>query len=655
MSKLRFIPEVEGLRGIAVLSVLLFHLNKSFLPGGYLGVDIFFVISGFLITSISLSEFAATGSISISEFYRKRIKRILPLFCLVVLVTLVAGYLLFLPDYFLLLGRSIAASLTFTSNFFFSQSLDYFANNSNEYPLLHTWSLSIEEQFYFIWPLLLTLSLRKFELKNVFKGLIVGIIASLIFADVLRLLDASSTGIYFNSVPRFGEIAIGAGLAFLFKLTDADWNKKFHRHAGILGLLLLAVSVVVINDSFWFPGLLCLIPCGGAALVIWASRSQESHWGARFLKNKYLRKVGDFSYSLYLWHWPVLAYTRYLTGSYEIPLYLLIIDLALIFSLSYVTRYFFENKFISLKWNLSKSFAILLLLPFGLFWLATSSIEKNDGMPQRISKIEQFETETSFIDDKYCHNLENDDCDFGNLKSHRRIYLVGDSNAGHFTPFIVSALGKSYRIEAKTVDTCPPLLSITNNTKTDIQNVSNAHCLALLDQFKEDIDDQDIIVLAANWGNYISSFRDFEKDFRETLKLLAGHKVVVIGRIPGVESSQYNQYLRETYSPLYQKFELKSHVSKLDLHHVLKPETDTNAKIKAIVSEFSYVKFLDPLEINSDFWKTAPFSNENILVYKDGGHLNQYGSDLWGKQSSVKVQHIFREVSKMKENSESIN
>ena len=168
MSKLRFIPEVEGLRGIAVLSVLLFHLNKSFLPGGYLGVDIFFVISGFLITSISLSEFAATGSISISEFYRKRIKRILPLFCLVVLVTLVAGYLLFLPDYFLLLGRSIAASLTFTSNFFFSQSLDYFANNSNEYPLLHTWSLSIEEQFYFIWPLLLTLSLRKFELKNVY-------------------------------------------------------------------------------------------------------------------------------------------------------------------------------------------------------------------------------------------------------------------------------------------------------------------------------------------------------------------------------------------------------------------------------------------------------------------------------------------------------
>lgn len=655
MSKLRFIPEVEGLRGIAVLSVLLFHLNKSFLPGGYLGVDVFFVISGFLITSICLSEFAATGAISIAEFYRKRIKRIIPLFCLVVLVTLIAGYLLFLPDYFLLLGRSVAASLTFTSNFFFSQNLDYFANNSNEYPLLHTWSLSIEEQFYFIWPLLLTLVLRKFTLKNILKGLALAIIASLLLADGLRLFGSSSSGIYFNSLPRFGEIAIGAGLALLFKLTDADWNKKFHRQANQLGLVLLAVSVVAINDSLWFPGLLCLVPCGGAALIIWSSRSQEAHWGTRFLNNKYLRKVGDFSYSLYLWHWPVLAYTRYLTGSYDIPLHLLFVDLILMFALSYATRYFFENKFIALKWNLSKSFAILLLLPFAAFWLATAAIEKNEGLPQRISNVEQFETETSFIDEKYCHNLENDECDFGNLKSNRRVYLIGDSNAGHFTPFIVSALGKSYHIEAKTVDTCPPLLSLTKNTETDIKNVSNEHCFALLEQFKEDLRGQDIIVLAANWGNYIASFKDFEKDFRKTLQLLAGHKVLVIGRIPGVDSSQYNQYLRETYSPLYQKFELKSHVSRSDLHNVLKPQTDSNAKIKAIVSEFSYVKFLDPLEINSDFWNKAPFSNENILVYKDGGHLNQYGSDLWGKQSSAKVQHIFQELSKTKSRAESIN
>lgn len=648
MSKLRFIPEVEGLRGIAVLSVLLFHLNKSFLPGGYLGVDIFFVISGFLITSISLSEFTSTGTISISEFYRKRIKRILPLFCLVVLVTLVAGYLLFLPHYLLILARSIAASLTFTSNFFFSQNLDYFANNSNEYPLLHTWSLSIEEQFYFIWPLLLIVLLRKFELKNILKGLVIAIIASLAFADILRFSDATSSSIYFNSLPRFGEIAIGAGLAILFKITDVDWKQKYHRHASTLGLLLLVVSFVVINDNFWFPGLLCLVPCCGAALIIWSSRSQGAHWGTHLLNNKHLRKVGDFSYSLYLWHWPVLAFTRYLTSAYDIPMHLLVVDVVLMFGLSYLTRYFFENKFIALDWNFAKSFATLLVLPFGVLWVATSSIEKYEGMPQRISNVEQFETETSFIDEKYCHNLENVDCEFGNLKSNRRVYLVGDSNAGHFTPFIVSALGKSYHIEAKTVDTCPPLLSLTNNTRTDIKNVSNTHCLALLEQFKEDLRNQEIIVLAANWGNYVSSFRDFEKDFRKTLHLLAGHKVVVIGRIPGVESTQYNQYLRETYSPLYQKFELKSHVSHTDLQNVLKPQTSSNAKIKAIVSEFSHVKFLDPLEINYDFWKNAPFSNENILVYKDSGHLNQYGSDLLGKQSSLTVKHIFSELSKAK-------
>ncbi len=655
MSKLRFIPEVEGLRGIAVLSVLLFHINKSFLPGGYLGVDIFFVISGFLITSICLSEFATTGTVSISEFYRKRIKRIIPLFCLVVFVTLVVGYLLFLPGYLLLLTRSIAASLTFTSNFFFSQSLDYFANNSNEYPLLHTWSLSIEEQFYFIWPLLLPFLLRKFELKNVLKGLVVAVLLSLLFADILRLSDVSPSGIYFNSLPRFGEIAIGAGLAFLFKLTDADWKKSFHRPAGIFGLVLIAASMVVINENFWFPGLLCLLPCGGAALVIWSSRSQESHWGAQFLKNKFLRKVGDFSYSLYLWHWPVLAYTRYLTGTYLIPFHLLLIDLAVMFFLSYLTRYFFENKFIHLKWNLRRSFIFILIVPFGFFWMMTALVEENDGFPQRIANIEQFETETAFIDDKYCHNTENDGCLFGNLKSKRQIYLIGDSNAGHFTPFMISALGKSYLIEAKTVDTCPPLLAMTNRTKTDIKQISAEHCLALLEEFKVDILNQDIIVLAANWGKYISNFKDFKEDFRKTLKLLEKHKVVVIGRIPEVESSQYNQYLRETYSPFYQKLELKSHVSKLDLQGVLKPETDTNEKIKAIVSEYQNVRFLDPLEINSSFWKSAPFSKENILVYKDGGHLNQYGSDLWGKLSALKVQMIFRELSKTKEHSRSGN
>lgn len=648
MSKVRFIPEVEGLRGIAVLSVLIFHLNKNFLPGGYLGVDIFFVISGFLITSICLSEFAATGSISIAEFYRKRIKRIIPLFSLVVLATLLAGYLLFLPDYFLLLGRSVAASLTFTSNFFFSQSLDYFANNSNEYPLLHTWSLSIEEQFYFIWPLILIVSLRLFSLRNILKGLAVAVLGSLIYADALRLTDASSSGIYFNSIPRFGEIAMGACLAFVFNITSSDWNKQYHRFASYLGLLLIAVSVLFIQDDFWFPGLLCLVPCGGAALLIWSSRSAGAHWGSRLLNSGPLRKVGDISFSLYLWHWPVLAITRYLTGAYEIPLDLLILDLALIFALSYVTRYYFENKFIALKWGLPKVFAALLVVPFAGFWWATTAIENSEGAPQRISKIERFETETSFIDDKYCHNLENEDCEFGSLKSPRKVYLVGDSNAGHYTPFLVSALGKDYLIEAKTVDTCPPLLSISKESKIDIETASNENCFELLNQFKQDLPEQDVIVLAANWGAYIQSFKNFEADFRATLKLLQGHKVVVLGRIPGVDSSHYNQYLRETYSPLYQRLDLKSHVDKFELHSSLTPNTVANAKIKNITLEFKNVKFLDPLEINRNFWKTAPLSSENILIYKDAAHLNQYGSDLWGKQSANEVRHIFGELFKNK-------
>ena len=644
MNKVRFIPEVEGLRGLAVLSVLLFHLNKSFLPGGYLGVDIFFVISGFLITSICLAEFQSSGTISIADFYRKRIKRILPLFSLVVLATLIAGYLLFLPDYFLLLGRSVLASLTFTSNFFFSESLDYFANNSNEYPLLHTWSLSIEEQFYFIWPLFLVFALRKWNHRSVLYGLLGFILASLIFADLLRYFDLSSSSIYFNSIPRFGEIAIGACLAFLFHSTSAEWQQRYHHSAGLIGLILLAVSVIAIQENFWFPGLLCLLPCVGTALLIWSSRSQENHWAQRFLKNSFLRKVGDISFSLYLWHWPVLAITRYLVGTYELTPFVMAFDLALIFTLSFLTRYFFENRFVALTWSLPKIFASLLLVPFSTFWLASSMIEQSEGMPQRISGIEQFEIETSFIDEKYCHNLENEKCRFGNLSSARKIYLVGDSNAGHFTPFIVAALGQDYTIEAKTVDTCPPLLSLSKNTKIDIETASDEHCFALLEQFKQDLRERDIVVLAANWGAYLTSFKDFEKDFHRTLQLLAEHKVVILGRIPDVDRSDYNQYLRQTYSPLYQALHWQSHVDKFEIHNSLTPNSDANAKIKALSTEFKHVTFLNPEEIHPQFWQTAPLSPDNILIYKDPAHLNQYGSDLWGRLSASQVQDLFNRL-----------
>lgn len=641
MNKVRFIPEVEGLRGLAVLSVLLFHLNKSFLPGGYLGVDIFFVISGFLITSICLAEFHSSGTISISDFYRKRIKRILPLFSLVVLATLIAGYLLFLPDYFLLLGRSVLASLTFTSNFFFSESLDYFANNSNEYPLLHIWSLSIEEQFYFIWPLFLVFALRKWNHRSILYGLLGLILGSLIFADLLRIFDLSSSSIYFNSIPRFGEIAIGACLAFLFRSTSAEWHKRFHFKAGLTGFFLLIVSVITIQENFWFPGLLCLLPCLGTALLIWSTRSQENHWAQRVLKNSFLRKVGDISFSLYLWHWPVLAITRYLIGTYDIPVSIMAFDLALLFTLSFLTRYFFENRFIALTWSLPKIFASLLLLPFSTFWLASSMIEQSEGMPQRISSIEKFETETSFIDDIYCHNLENEKCRFGNLSSARKIYLVGDSNAGHFTPFIVAALGQDYTIEAKTVDTCPPLLNLSENTKIDIETASDEHCFALLEQFKQDHRKADIVVLAANWGAYLTSFKDFEKDFHKTLQLLAGYKVVVLGRIPNVDRSDYNQYLRQTYSPLYQALRWQSRIDKTQLHLSLKPNSDANAKIQALSAEFKHVTYLDPEKIHPQFWQTAPLSPDNILIYKDSAHLNQYGSDLWGQQSAPQIQDIF--------------
>ena len=295
-------PDIDGLRAIAVLSVLYFHYDAPLpaewrLSGGFTGVDVFFVISGFLITS-KLQDDIAAGTFSILGFYDRRIRRILPALIVMLITTLLAGKFLLMPGDYKSLSASTAAAAFGVSNFYFLANTGYFDQVADLLPLLHTWSLAVEEQFYVVWPILLLViasGRARVAIAAVLGGIvIIGFAASLVWFDI----DPKSA--FFVAVPRAWELAIGALLVFLPPLP-----RVFGEIAAMLGLLLIGAGLVVVKAAS-FPGAAALYPCIGAALVIWprVERTATASWLG------ILGPVGLISYSLYLWHWPVWVLFR---------------------------------------------------------------------------------------------------------------------------------------------------------------------------------------------------------------------------------------------------------------------------------------------------------------------------------------------------------
>jgi len=305
---LKYRPDVDGLRALAILPVILYHAKLA-CPGGFVGVDIFFVISGFLITSLILQKMA-DGSFSLIHFWERRIRRILPALSVVMLATLIAAYYWFLPLDFASVGKSVAAQAVMGGNFYFWKQLSgYFALGTETKPLLHTWSLAVEEQCYLLFPLMM-LMFARFR-KNPFFVVILSLsVASLAFS-IFGSYTAHNQKTAFYLLPaRAWELMLGALLA----------ASKGKIHAGVavregsgwLGVALICWPVFFYDITTRFPGLGALPPCLGAALIIFASESKPSSVG-RLLSFRPVVFVGLISYSLYLWHWPLLAFGPYLS------------------------------------------------------------------------------------------------------------------------------------------------------------------------------------------------------------------------------------------------------------------------------------------------------------------------------------------------------
>jgi peptidoglycan/LPS O-acetylase OafA/YrhL len=378
-SSFKYRPDIDGLRALAVLPVLLYHAKLG-CTGGFVGVDVFFVISGYVISSLILREVEA-GTFSMVNFWERRVRRIMPALSVVVATMLVVAWFFWLPDDFQLLGKSVMAQALMAANFFFWKGGNYFDPVAETKPLLHTWSLAVEEQFYLLFPLLLTFLIRHRPAS--WKRWILGVaVVSLIIGVVCSYSARNQRMAFYLLPPRAWELLIGALLAIYGGRFSA--KRPVGEVVGFLGLALVCGSVMLYDESTRFPGVAALAPCLGAAMIIASSEARPSLVG-RLLSFKPLVFIGLVSYPLYLWHWPVLVLVKYLFA-YELSAGSRGLLLLASLLLAILTWRFFERPFRQRRWLGGRgpifAFAGIVTAGFCAFSFAIDSFQ---GFPSRFS------------------------------------------------------------------------------------------------------------------------------------------------------------------------------------------------------------------------------------------------------------------------------
>ncbi|MCR6653619.1 MAG: acyltransferase [Cellvibrionaceae bacterium] len=335
---MRYRAEIDGLRAIAVIPVILFHAGAPGFAGGYVGVDIFFVISGYLITSIIMKDMERQ-SFSLVDFYERRARRIMPALAVVVACTTLAAYLFMPPNYLTQYAQSVVAVMLFAANIYFYLTTNYFATEADEKPLLHTWSLGVEEQFYVFFPLLL-MALMPLGRRVLYAGLIALAITSLAFAHFL-LARGELAANFFLIFSRTWELVLGA-LVALAPTTALTRNAKLNQLLSAAGLLAIFYAIAVFDVDTPFPSVYALVPVVGACLL--AMFARPGTWAWQLLSQRVLVGIGLISYSLYLWHQPLFSFLRFKWIG-EPPAVLFVGAIALTFLLAYLSWKYVEQPF----------------------------------------------------------------------------------------------------------------------------------------------------------------------------------------------------------------------------------------------------------------------------------------------------------------------
>ena len=454
--RLSYRPDVDGLRAIAICSVVIFHAFPHLASGGFVGVDVFFVISGYLITRLIMHalplDSPRQGSFRLVRFYAHRIRRIFPALILVLIGCLMFGWFFLLADEYKQLGKEVLTGAFFVENISLWGEADYFDTAAELKPLLHLWSLGIEEQFYIVWPILLVLAVRlQFNLFI----LTVGIALASFAANVIAINEHANAAAFYLPITRIWELMAGGTLAYLDIhrresvgewgefIALAPWLHSPSIRANIksgLGSLLILIAVFFLNKSDAFPGWLALLPTIGAYLVI--SAGQGAWINRHILGSRLFVLLGLVSYPLYLWHWPLLSFARILEGDTPTP-ELRIASVVAAFVLSCLTYVLVEKRVrYKTHWAATLSLACVLTLLAGIGF----NIFDRDGLEFRLkgSELERVKFNTTLQYQTQCRRdfkfAEDSFCLRGSEDRPPTVALIGDSHAMTMFP----GLGQYY-------------------------------------------------------------------------------------------------------------------------------------------------------------------------------------------------------------------
>ncbi len=455
MSAIRYRPEIDGLRCIAVLAVIFFHAGFAPFSGGFIGVDIFFVISGYLITRIIQAEIAL-GRFRFARFYERRVRRIFPALFVMAVATSIAALCLLTPDQLQQYGRSLVAMNLFLSNLHFYQQTGYFAPNVDELPLLHTWSLSVEEQFYLVFPLLLIALTRWWppRVRSALAGMLLLSFALCVYREQSGKLDLG----FFSTASRVWELLLGCWLA----AHEARHGAERARAAGAwaaAGLLMTVVPVFAFGPGTGYPGWLTAVPVAGTALLL--RHADASNAVGKLLGLRVMVAVGLVSYSAYLWHQPVFAMALHASGQHAGPALQLSL-IALTLGLAWLSWRFVERPMRSPALVATRRVWIGAGLGSAVLVSAGLFADMRDGLPGRFDEdFSQFQPIQLFGQQKHCRTLfpqfDANCLASTNVKPGQPIdYLVlGDSHAQAFAAGLV-ARHSELRVVAIGRDGCLP-------------------------------------------------------------------------------------------------------------------------------------------------------------------------------------------------------
>lgn len=617
MQRTAYRPDIDGLRAVAVIAVLLHHLNAAWIPGGFVGVDIFFVISGYLITAHVFQQ-ARAGTFSLRQFYQRRINRIVPALVTVLLATLGLGAVLLSPvDLERLSANALYALLGVSNLFIWLKYGNYFAADASEAPLLHTWSLGIEEQFYMIWPLLLLAVLRLAPRRWPWL-LGMGLAAAVGLSQYGTGLFVTAS--YYLLPTRFFELMLGGCLGIWHVLRPLPVDRRQAWISRGLGAVLIAGSLALIGPGVAFPGLTALVPCLGAALLIHAGHAGQRAW---LLGSRPLVFVGLISYSLYLWHWPLIAYLNYLAVPIDLATVLGVVLVATL--LAWLTWRWVEQPMrqSGAQIGFARVFTWRFAMPVAALALLMGLVQWQGGFPTRfgptVETLEAMTLERPADNRRGCHvpnalyrTAPDAQCRLGTPKAQLDGILVGDSFANHFTGMVdLLARPDGISLMDYTMDGCAPILGYN----VDMSSVYAEHCAQRNAKVYALIEAQryPYVVLAGSWPSDEAAGEPIAASLERVVKS-TGQVIVILNNQAIVDAAT---------CPVRQLMFATQRTC--DAAQAARPHYWAELRAR-----FPQVRFIDPNQVICAEGRCRSLIDGKLL-YLDNAHLNEIGSRYIGK------------------------